>query len=81
MEQEQNGNKMGVFGSAVDRMVQANLILQGEVLSCTDGSEKECFSRLLLGTNKVYAPGFMKIKKRVLPVSAQPRLGETLWCF
>ena len=63
MEQEQNGNKMGVFGSAVDRMVQANLILQGEVLSCTDGSEKECFSRLLLGTNKVYAPGFMKIKK------------------
>ena len=38
-------------------------IFRGEVLSCTDSSEEECLRRLLFATNKVYAPGFLRIKQ------------------
>lgn len=38
-------------------------IFRGEVLSCTDSSEEECLRRLLFATNRVYAPGFLRIKQ------------------
>lgn len=38
-------------------------IFRGEVLSCTDSSEEECLRRLLFATNKVHAPGFLRIKQ------------------
>ncbi len=54
---------MGILESSVDNIARINPALQGEILSCTNGSEEECFKRLLFGTNKVYAPSFMRIKK------------------
>ena len=63
MEKENNRNKMGTLNSRMYKTSHINPYLQGEVLSCTESSEEECFRRLLFGTNKVYAPGFMKIKK------------------
>jgi DNA modification methylase len=57
---------MEFLESATDRIVQSKLILQGEVLSCTDSSQEECFRRLLFATNKVYAPGFLRIRKGFL---------------
>ena len=53
---------MEFLESVTDRIVQSKLILQGEVLSCTDSSQEECLRRLLFATNKVYAPA---LKKRI----------------
>lgn len=63
MEKEQNNTKIGILESATSKIALVNPILHGEVLSCTNSSEEECFRRLLFGTNKVYAPGFMRIRK------------------
>jgi DNA modification methylase len=57
---------MDFLESLETKSAETKLILQGEVLSCTDSSQDECFGRLLFATNKVYAPGFMKIKKGFL---------------
>jgi len=39
------------------------LIIQGQIFACTNKSKEECFRRLLFGTNKVYAPAVMRVKK------------------
>jgi DNA modification methylase len=36
---------------------------QGQVFTCTEGTEEESFKRLVFGTNRVYAPGAMRVKK------------------
>src|SRR5208337_4216393 len=56
-------SKTGILEPALDNRAQSRPIFQGEVLNCTDSSQEECFKRLLFATNKVYAPGFMKIRK------------------
>ncbi len=38
-------------------------IIHGQVFACTNKSENECFSRLLFGTNRLYAPAAMKVRK------------------
>lgn len=40
-----------------------NQFTKGHVFACTNSTEEESFKRLLFGTNKVYAPGAMKVKK------------------
>ena len=57
---------MGILEPALDNTTQSRSTFQGEVLNCTDSSQEECFRRLLFATNKVYAPGFMKIRKGFL---------------
>lgn len=39
------------------------LAIQGQIFACTNKSKEECFRRLLFGTNKVYAPAVMRVKK------------------
>jgi len=38
-------------------------LVKGYVFACTNRTEEESFKRLLFGTNKVYAPGAMRVKK------------------
>lgn len=38
-------------------------IKQGQVFACTDKSQNECFTRLLFGTNRTYAPAAMRVKQ------------------
>jgi len=66
LEEGRSSTKMGFLESAIERTTQSKTILQGEVLSCTDSSLEECFRRLLFATNRVYAPGFMRIRKGFL---------------
>lgn len=66
LEEERSSTNMGILEPAADKSAKNKTIFQGEVLSCTDSSEEECFRRLLFATNKVYAPGFMRIKKGFL---------------
>lgn len=63
MEEKRSSMRIGVFEPALNGAAKSKEVLYGEVLSCTDNSEEECFRRLLFATNKVYAPGFMRIKK------------------
>lgn len=37
--------------------------IQGQIFACTNKSKEECFGRLLFGTNKVYAPAVMRVRK------------------
>ena len=66
MEKGKSSPKMGILESALDNTAQSRPIFQGEILSCTDSSQEECFRRFLFATNKVYAPGFMRIRKGFL---------------
>jgi DNA modification methylase len=50
----------GLFASESDRMASS---LQGEILGCTNNTQEDCLKRLVFGTNKVYAPGIMKVKR------------------
>jgi len=61
-----NSVKTAVIEGMVSETAKSNFFLHGEVLSCTDSSEEECFKRLLFATNRAHAPGFMKIKKGFL---------------
>jgi len=38
-------------------------IVRGQIFACTNKSESECFVRLLFGTNKLYAPAAMRVRK------------------
>ena len=38
-------------------------IVKGQIFACTNKSQKECFERLLFGTNRLYAPAAMRVKK------------------
>jgi DNA modification methylase len=55
--------KMETLDPAAEGAAKNKPIFRGEVLSCTDSSEEECLRRLLFATNKVYAPGFLRIKQ------------------
>jgi len=66
LEKGRSSSKMGILEPALDNTAQSRPIFQGEVLSCTDNSQEECFKHLLFATNKVYAPGFMRIRKGFL---------------
>lgn len=52
-------------------MTQMNIIasflkdsmIKGQIFTCTDKSENECFERMLFGTNKLYAPAVMRVRK------------------
>ena len=57
---------MTVIEAVVDKTAKNKPFPHGEVLSCTDSSEEDCFRRLLFAANRVHAPGFMKIKKGFL---------------
>jgi DNA modification methylase len=59
--QDKAETRTGNFAN--EKSVQKTLTLQGEVLSCTNSTEKECFTHLLFGSKKVYAPGIMRVKK------------------
>lgn len=37
--------------------------VQSQIFACTNKSENECLRRLLFGTNKLYAPAAMRVKK------------------
>ncbi len=63
---EPNNVKTTVIEPMISKTTKDNSFLHGEVLSCTDSSEGECFRRLLFATNRVHAPGFMRIKKGFL---------------
>lgn len=39
------------------------VLTHGQVFACTSKSEDECFNRLLFGTNKLYAPAAMRVRK------------------
>ncbi len=54
---------METLDPAAEGAAKNKPIFRGEVLSCTDSSEEECLRRLLFATNKVYAPGFLRIKQ------------------
>jgi DNA modification methylase len=43
--------------------VMLNRQFRGQVFASTEGTEEECFRRLVFGTNRAYAPGAMKVKK------------------
>lgn len=38
-------------------------MFQGQIFACTNKSENECFRRLLFGTNKLYAPAAIRVRK------------------
>jgi hypothetical protein len=38
-------------------------IVHGQVFACTNKSEHECFERLIFGTNRLYAPAAMRVRK------------------
>lgn len=38
-------------------------MVQGQIFTCTNKSEEECFKRLLFGTNKIYASAAMRTRK------------------
>jgi len=63
VQTEQGKAQVKIDELSIKRAVKLEPFVQGEVLSCTESSEEECFRRLLFATNKVYAPGVMKIKK------------------
>jgi len=38
-------------------------MVKGYIFVCTNVSEKECFERMLFGTNKLYGENVLQIKK------------------
>jgi DNA modification methylase len=52
---DKSTNKTGIF--------MPNQQVRGQIFTCTKGTEEESFKRSLFGTNRVYAPGAMRVKK------------------
>lgn len=38
-------------------------IIKGQIFTCTNKSENECFERMLFGTNRLYAPAVIRVRK------------------
>lgn len=48
--------------SIVDSFLKDSII-KGQIFTCTNKSENECFERMLFGTNRLYAPAVIRVRK------------------
>jgi DNA modification methylase len=55
--------RKNVFDKVMQKNTQEELLIRGFIFACTQKTEAECFKRFLFGTDKVYGPIVIRIRK------------------
>jgi DNA modification methylase len=58
---DEHNSERGLKGLGKGKL--SDHLFRGEIFACTNATERESFEHLVIGTNRVYAPSMMKVKK------------------